>query len=196
MRDGVHRPDLEVGGASGEEVGAGRDVCRRVVGGPVRPADRTEEADGVVLDAVALPVAGDRRLVIAAPDVARFPGGGLVDTVGDECPVLPGHRLAERRVAGDVADLLRQLGRRALIGGLVVLAAALARRGPVGRRRQLDVAEAVDLGRREAGASQHRLLPDRPVAAAEAEQVLARHRRHPRPCRRVIGPLPVGAVPR
>ena len=70
-----------------------------VVGDPA-PRERAEEADRVVLGAVALPVAGDDLLALArAAGLRRRSGGDLVDRVGQRRRVLPRHRLAEARVA-------------------------------------------------------------------------------------------------
>ena len=76
---------------------------RTAIASPSReraPGQRPEEADRVVLGAVALPVAADDvRPAAPARRAARRAGGELVDRARERLAALPRHRLAERRVA-------------------------------------------------------------------------------------------------
>ena len=103
--DGAHGPALQVGDAGGQRVlrRGGRDADAGVVVDP-RPAHRPEEADGVVLRAVALQVARDERLVLSGLGVAlgrlRPAAHQHVDAGRQRVAVLPGDRLPQRRLAG------------------------------------------------------------------------------------------------
>src|SRR4029078_6464285 len=95
----VDTPSLEVDLAPGEEGSAVADCRRRSVRAEGGETHRAEKADGVVLDAVALPVAGDQLLVLAALRGPRRGAGRLADELveggGAGLSVLPDHGLPE-----------------------------------------------------------------------------------------------------
>src|SRR5919204_4045774 len=69
------------------------------------PGERAEEADRVVLGAVALPVAGDDLVPLARlARLHRAPDGDLGDSVLEGGRVLPRHRLPKERILGDSAQ--------------------------------------------------------------------------------------------
>jgi hypothetical protein len=110
LRQCVDRPTGEVDLRVGEEPGAGVDGHRRGDGQvPAAPADRAEEADGVVLDTEPLPVVGHEFLALARHAGASGRRGGPVqkgrDPGAQHGRVLPGDGRPEPGRRGDRLQL-------------------------------------------------------------------------------------------
>ncbi len=134
-REGLHAPGFQVHDPLAHHR-AGAHRQRRPVVGDLTPRERPEEADRVVLRAVALPVAGDEFLALTRPTgLRRSARGDLVDGVGQRRGVLPRDGFPEQRAA-------RHLGQPA---------ALVAR------------PECVEAFDREAGAADREQPPQRPV---------------------------------
>jgi hypothetical protein len=103
-RDGLDGPHLEVDRALADER-AGANGCGGTVLVEASPGERAEEADRVVLRAVALPVAPDDLLPTEPPGPARpLVRGELVDSRREGVPALPADGLAKRRITCDLPE--------------------------------------------------------------------------------------------
>jgi len=98
--DPAHGPALKVSDTGGQRTSCGaRDYANALALVELGPADRPEEADRVVLRAVALQVARNKRLVLAVLAVALGWLGPApnqrVDPRRQRVPVLPGDRFPQ-----------------------------------------------------------------------------------------------------
>ncbi len=171
-----HRPGLEGHpAAAGQPLTRSRGQRRRGVRVDGHPAARPEEPDRLVLAAVALPVAQQRLLPVAAAHVAGGvrPGRDQPVERGEDVRVLPGDRLAQQRVGGDppqrLATVAQRLGERGVerVGGTAVEQLVGGGGGLRGGERGQPVG-------REPGGPQQRVPPDRPVRVAQRHPVPAR----------------------
>ncbi len=172
QRDGVHGPGFEVDRPARQSIRPVRHGHGLGVGGAGGPAHRSEEADGVVLHRVSLKITGDGALVVASAGVSGFPGGGLVQAFGEEPPVLPGHRFAEKRFAGNGPDVRGETSGRFEKHLIVRVPARRAREEFIRRRGQFRVAQPQYLRNRKPRAAQHDVSPQRPSGLSQRDNVL------------------------
>ena len=111
----VNTPRLEIDRPRGEQVFTGARVERHPAV-ETRPADRAEEPDGVVLQGVALGVAGDEFKVLPVPGSVqtRIPtlAEDFVDGGVEGPAVLPDDRLLKACVGGQLPHRALDLGQR------------------------------------------------------------------------------------
>jgi hypothetical protein len=157
---------------------------RRLAARESHPADRPEEADRVVLDAVALPVRRDELLALAVLAVAGLARGAVeerLDPAPERMVVLPGDRRLELPAARDLLHL--SLERRQLLGEEPAIRRPLLLGGVrrcgerVGAPGQLRRGEARDALGREAGRADEDVLPNPVLAAPQRNEVVAGRRR-------------------
>ncbi|PSK57375.1 hypothetical protein B0E53_07014 [Micromonospora sp. MH33] len=170
------RPGLEPDPAPAGEPRAGADPDGlRLLGVDGHPAARAEEADRLVLAAVALPVLEQRPLPVPPPHVAGRVGAAAGQPVERDqgAPVLPGDGLAQQRVGGQLAEPLGADADRLVELLVVPVLAGAGGEQLVGRRGGPGRGEQVQAVGRETGGPQDGVAPDRPCGAPDRHPVRA-----------------------